>query len=44
VPYNHDGFGLGIIPAIGYNLTKADAVQIGTLGTAGLIFTYNRKF
>ncbi|MDN8616703.1 ABC transporter ATP-binding protein [Variovorax ginsengisoli] len=44
VPYNHDGFGLGIIPAIGYKFTKADSVQIGTLGTAGLIFTYNRKF
>ena len=44
VPFNHNGFGLGIIPAIGYQLTKADSVQVGTLGTAGLIFTYNRRF
>lgn len=44
VPFNHDGFGLGIIPAIGYRLTPKDAVQVGALGTAGLIFTYNRRF
>ncbi|MDM0011170.1 ABC transporter ATP-binding protein [Variovorax sp. J22P168] len=44
VPFNHNGFGLGIIPAIGYRLTPNDALQVGALGTAGLIFTYNRKF
>jgi hypothetical protein len=44
VPFNHNGFGLGIIPAIGYRLTPSDAVQIGFLGKAGLIFTYNRRF
>ena len=44
VPFNHDGFGLGIIPAIGYRLTPKDALQVGALGTAGLIFTYNRRF
>jgi hypothetical protein len=44
VPFNHDGFGLGIIPAIGYRLTPNDALQVGVLGTAGLIFTYNRRF
>ncbi|MET0543107.1 MAG: ABC transporter ATP-binding protein [Variovorax sp.] len=44
VPYNHNGFGLGIIPAIGYKLTSKDALQVGALGTAGLIFTYNRRF
>ena len=44
VPFNHNGFGLGIIPAVGYRLTPKDAVQVGALGTAGLIFTYNRKF
>ena len=44
VPFNHNGFGLGIIPAIGLRLTRADAVQVGALGTAGLIFTYNRRF
>lgn len=44
VPFNHDGFGLGIIPAIGYRLTSKDALQVGMLGAAGLIFTYNRRF
>ncbi|MGJ7511314.1 ABC transporter ATP-binding protein [Variovorax sp. GT1P44] len=44
VPFNHNGFGLGIIPAIGYRFTSVDAVQVGALGTAGLIFTYNRRF
>ena len=44
VPFNHDGFGLAIIPAVGYRLTPNDAIQVGTLGTAGLIFTYNRRF
>ena len=44
VPLNHNGFGLGIVPAIGYRLTPHDAVQIGVLGTAALIFTYNRRF
>jgi hypothetical protein len=44
VPFNHDGFGLGIIPAVGYRITPNDAVQIGVLGSAALIFTYNRRF
>lgn len=44
VPFNHDGFGLGIIPAVGYRLTPKDALQVGVLGTAALIFTYNRRF
>lgn len=44
VPFNHNGFGLAIIPAIGYRLTPNDAIQVGTLGAAGLIFTYNRRF
>lgn len=44
VPLNHNGFGLGIIPAIGYRLTPRDSLQVGVLGTAGLIFTYNRRF
>jgi hypothetical protein len=44
VPFNHNGFGLGIIPAVGYRLTPKDALQVGALGTAGLIFTYNRRF
>ena len=44
VPFNHNGFGLAIIPGIGYRITQFDAVQINMLGTAGLIFTYNRRF
>ncbi|MBO9513950.1 MAG: ABC transporter ATP-binding protein [Variovorax sp.] len=44
VPFNHNGFGLAIIPAVGYRMTPRDAIQIGVLGTAGLIFTYNRRF
>ena len=44
VPFNHNGFGLGIIPAVGYRLTPVDALQVGALGAAGLIFTYNRRF
>ena len=44
MPFNHDGFGLGIIPAVGYQVTPRDALQIGVLGASGLIFTYNRRF
>jgi hypothetical protein len=44
VPFNHDGFGLAIIPAIGIRLTPFDAVQFNVLGAAGMIFTYNRRF
>ncbi|MEJ8811263.1 ABC transporter ATP-binding protein [Variovorax ureilyticus] len=44
VPFNHDGFGLAIIPGIGYRITQFDAVQVNMLGAAGLIFTYNRRF
>ena len=44
VPFNHHGFGLAAIPAVGYRLTPQDAVQIGFLGTAAVIFTYNRRF
>lgn len=44
VPFNHNGFGLGIIPGLGYRFTPKDAAQINLLGSAGLIFTYNRRF
>lgn len=44
VPFNHNGFGLAAIPAVGYQLSTQDAVQIGILGTAAIIFTYNRRF
>jgi hypothetical protein len=44
VPFNHNGFGLGIIPGVGYRVTPKDAVQVNLLGSAGLIFTYNHRF
>jgi hypothetical protein len=44
VPFNHNGFSPAIIPAVGYRLSPMDAVQINMLGSAGLIFTYNRRF
>jgi len=43
VPFNHNGFGLGVIPGLGYRLTPKDSVQVNMLGTAALIFTYNRR-
>jgi len=44
VPFNHNGFSLGIVPSVGYRVTPRDAVQVGVLGTAALIFSYNRRF
>jgi hypothetical protein len=44
VPLNHNGFSPAIIPAIGYRLTPNDSLQVGMLGTAGLIFSYGRRF
>jgi hypothetical protein len=44
VPLNHNGFSPAIIPSIGYRLTPRDALQIGVLGTAGLVFAYSRRF
>ncbi len=44
VPFNHNGFSPGIIPTIGYRLTQKDSVQVGALGTAGLVFMYDRRF
>jgi hypothetical protein len=43
VPFNHHGFGLGLIPGLGYRLTPKDSVQVNVLGTAAAIFTYNRR-
>ena len=44
VPLNYHGFSPGIIPIVGYRLRQKDTVQIGVLGTAGLIFMYGRRF
>ncbi|MCL2161160.1 MAG: hypothetical protein FWH56_04650 [Betaproteobacteria bacterium] len=43
VPLNYNGFSPGIIPTVGYRLTQNDSIQIGILGTAGLIFMYSRR-
>jgi hypothetical protein len=32
------------VPALGYRLTPKDALQVSMLGTAGLMFSYNRRF
>ena len=44
VPLNHNGFSPAIIPAIGYQLTPHDSVQLKVLGNAGLMFSYGRRF
>ena len=44
VPLNSHGFSPGVIPSIGYNFTEHDSVQMQLLGTAGLMFSYGRKF
>jgi hypothetical protein len=44
VPLNHGGFSPGVIPAIGYKLNEHDSVQMKLLGTAGVMFSYGRKF
>lgn len=38
VPFNHNGFGLAVLPAIGYQSGRAN-VQAVILGTAAVIFT-----
>jgi hypothetical protein len=44
IPYNHHGFGVAAIPAVGWQFDSANAVQMAMLGTAALIFTYNHGF
>ncbi|MES2184088.1 MAG: ABC transporter ATP-binding protein [Pseudomonadota bacterium] len=44
VPFNRHGFGLAVIPAVGWRLSPRDALQVSVLGTAALIFSYNRRF
>ena len=44
VPFNHYGFAPVLIPAVGYRITPNDAVQAAVLGTAGVMFSYNRRF
>ena len=44
VPLNSHGFSPGVIPSIGYNFNQHDSLQMQVLGTAGLMFSYARKF
>lgn len=44
VPLNLHGFSPAIIPALGYNLTPRDSLQLQVLGTAGVMLAYGRKF
>ena len=44
VPLNHNGFSPAIIPAIGYQFTPHDSVQLKVLGNAGLMFSYGHRF
>ena len=44
VPLNSHGFSPGVIPSIGYNFSQHDSLQMQLLGTAGLMFSYARKF
>ncbi len=44
VPLNRHGFSPAIIPSLGYQLTTHDSVQVQLLGTAGVMFSYGRRF
>ncbi|SFL90883.1 hypothetical protein [Variovorax sp. OV329] len=44
VPFNHNGWSPIVVPALGWRFTPKDAVQVSLLGTAGLMFSYNRRF
>ena len=43
VPVNNNGYGLGIVPALGYQLGRANA-QIVFLGTAAVTLTFGYDF
>ena len=43
IPVNDNGFGLAILPAIGYQHRRANA-QLVILGTAGLMLTFGYDF
>lgn len=44
VPMNHNGWSPIIVPTAGWRLTPSDAVQVSLLGSAGLMFSYSRRF
>lgn len=43
LPVNHNGYGLGIVPVLGYQFGRANA-QIVFLGTAAMAFTFGYDF
>ncbi len=43
LPVNNDGYGLGFVPAVGYQFGRANA-QIIFLGTAAVAFTFGYDF
>jgi hypothetical protein len=43
LPVNHNGYGLGLVPALGYQLGRANA-QVVFLGTAAVSFTFGYDF
>ena len=44
VPLNRGGFSPIVIPSFGYQLNPNDSVQLKLLGTAGVMFSYGRRF
>lgn len=44
VPLNYNGFSPAIIPAFGYRLNTQDSLQLKVLGSAGIMFSYDRRF
>jgi len=44
VPLNYNGLSPIIVPAAGWRIRPSDAIEVSLLGTAGLLFSYNRKF
>lgn len=44
VPLNYNGLSPILIPAMGWKITPSDAIEVSLLGSAGLLFSYNRKY
>lgn len=44
VPLNREGFSPAIVPTLGYQLSRQDALQVHILGNAGVMFAYGRRF
>lgn len=44
VPFNYNGYSLGIIPSLGYKINATDTLDLMVLGFAGLVFGYSHNF